>query len=445
MSKAMKAAPMTALVAAAAANPRLYGEKKEGDNAGSDTAELVKSVTDLAKDYKKNHGEMTETLAKLTSGHQLSVAEQKSFKEQTDAALLKNNETLTALEAKLTDLAQKAGRSGGGNPEPVKSIGRQVIESEAFKGFEGKKGQSARIKIDGEFGLKAITSVPASAGPMIDPQRLSGVVPLARRRMTVRGMLAQGRTNSNAVEFVRELVVTNNAAVQATEGAGKAESDITYELKDAKVATIAHFIKVSKQAMADAEGLASQIDGRLRYGLAFREELQLLLGSGTGGNIRGLVTAATAFSTPIAAGVITAPNRMDVLRVAALQASVAEYQASGFVLNPIDWTTIELTKDGEYRYIIGYPGGELGPTLWGSPVVATNAMTANNYLTGAFDQAAQIFDREEPEVLLSTEDGSNFTTNMVTVLAEERLALAIYREAALITGTLSGGVTALTA
>jgi HK97 family phage major capsid protein len=135
---------------------------------------------------------------------------------------------------------------------------------------------------------------------------------------------------------------------------------------------------------------------------------------------------------------------MDVLRVAALQASVAEYVASGFVLNPIDWTKIELTKDGQNRYIIGYPAGEIGPTLWGLPVVATNSMTANNYLTGAFDQAAQIFDREDPEVLLSTEDGSNFIQNMVTVLAEERLALAIYRGTALITGTLSGGITALT-
>ncbi|MFN7178368.1 phage major capsid protein [Hyphomonas sp.] len=445
MSKTNAALSMTALAAAVAANPGLYGEKKEGESGANENAELVKSISDLAKDYKKNHGEMTEQLSKLTSGLSDTEKGQKKLKEDVDAALLKNSETLTTLEAKLADLAQKAGRAGGGNdPSPVKSIGQQVVESEAFKGFEGKKGQSARIKIEGSIGLKAITSVPESAGPMIAKDRLDGVVPLARRRMTVRGLLAQGRTTSNAVEFVRELVVTNNAAVQATEGTSKAESDITYELQDAKVATIAHWIKVSKQAMDDAAGLASQIDSRLRYGLAFREELQLLLGSGSGGNIRGLVTAATAFSTPIAAGGVTAPNAMDVLRVAALQASVAEYVASGFVLNPIDWTKIELTKDGQNRYIIGYPAGELGPTLWGLPVVATNSMTANSYLTGAFDQAAQIFDREDPEVLLSTEDGSNFIQNMVTVLAEERLALAIYRGSALITGTLSGGITALT-
>ena len=447
MSKAMLGgASMAAMVAAVAADPVRYGQKDDGGGAGGGVADIVKEIKSLGDSYKKNHSEMTEQLDKLKSGQADTEAGFKKLKEQVDEALVKNNGILPELQAKLDELAQKVGRGGGnGQKQAEKTPGRQVVDSDAFKSFEGKKGDKVRIKIDGEFGLKSITSVVGSAGPMIDPQRLSGVVPLARRRMTIRGLLAAGRTNSNAVEFVRELVVTNNAAVQATEGAAKPESDITYELADAKVATIAHWIKVSKQALADADGLAAQIDSRLRYGLAYREELQLLAGSGTGGNIRGLVTAATAFASPIAAGVITAPNRMDVLRVAALQASVAEYQASGFVLNPIDWTTIELSKDGENRYIIGYPVSELGPTLWGLPVVATNAMTANNYLTGAFDQAAQIFDREDPEVLMSTEDGSNFTTNMVTVLAEERLALAIYRGTALITGTLSGGVTALTA
>ena len=61
-------------------------------------------------------------------------------------------------------------------------------------------------------------------------------------------------------------------------------------------------------------------------------------------------------------------------------------------------------------------------------------MSVNEFLCGAFDMGAQIFDRLEIEVLLSTENVDDFEKNMVTIRAEERLALAIYRPEALITG-----------
>ena len=66
----------------------------------------------------------------------------------------------------------------------------------------------------------------------------------------------------------------------------------------------------------------------------------------------------------------------------------------------------------------------------------TQAQAQNRFLNGAFDIAAQIFDRMEIEVLLSTENVDDFEKNMMTIRAEERLALAVYRPEAFVTGQL---------
>jgi HK97 family phage major capsid protein len=125
---------------------------------------------------------------------------------------------------------------------------------------------------------------------------------------------------------------------------------------------------------------------------------------------------------------------MDVLRLAMLQAALAEYPATGHVLHPTDWAGIETLKDSTGRYIIGNPQGTTQPTLWGLPVVATQAITVRKFLTGAFKLGAQVFDRWTARVEIATENEDDFIKNLVTILAEERLALAVYRPEAFIYG-----------
>ncbi len=94
-----------------------------------------------------------------------------------------------------------------------------------------------------------------------------------------------------------------------------------------------------------------------------------------------------------------------------LQVALAEYPPNGIVMNPIDWASIEMQKDTQGRYLIGNPQGTISPTLWGLPVVATQAMGVDKALVGAFNLAAQIFDRQDATVETSTEDGDKFTKN----------------------------------
>ncbi|MDK1339225.1 phage major capsid protein, partial [Cronobacter sakazakii] len=177
------------------------------------------------------------------------------------------------------------------------------------------------------------------------------------------------------------------------------------------------------------------IDAEMRYGLKYVEEQEILFGDGTGAHLKGIVPQASAFS---AAFEVEKQNGIDVLRLAMLQAQLARFPASGHVLHFIDWAKIELTKDSLGRYILANPAALSGPTLWGLPVVATEtAAFQGKFLTGAFNAAAQLFDREDANVVISTENADDFEKNMISIRCEERLALAVKRPEAFIYGAFT--------
>ena len=66
-------------------------------------------------------------------------------------------------------------------------------------------------------------------------------------------------------------------------------------------------------------------------------------------------------------------------------------------------------------------------------MIPTKAMAQGDFLVGNFQSAATLYDRWEPRVETGWMN-DDFTKNLVTILAEERLALAVKNGAALITG-----------
>jgi len=147
-------------------------------------------------------------------------------------------------------------------------------------------------------------------------------------------------------------------------------------------------------------------------------------------NLLGIIPQATAYTSPLV-GADT--QSIDKIRLMMLQSSLALLPADGIVMHPADWAWIELLKDTTGRYIIGNPQGNIGATLWGLPVVPSMAMTVDKVLVGAFKTGAQIFDRWGTTIEAGYVD-ADFTSNLVTILAEKRLALATYRPGAFIYG-----------
>lgn len=395
--------------------------KEAGDHFG-DQIELKSIIDALAK----RDNEIKSFVEKANA----EIAEHGKVLGDTKGALELLTKTGVELQARLAEVEQKLARRGGEGLDEVKSYGERLTDSDDFKQLQTRGRGTARLNVKAVTDITSSTTGTGGVGVAIEPTRVPGIIRGPDRPFTIRDLIMPGRTGSNAIEFVQESGFQNMAAPVA-ETAQKPQSDLSFELKTTTVKTIAHWFRASKQVLDDIPLLQSYINGRAIYGLKYVEENEILAGNGTGQHLLGLIPQATAFNDALRKANDTP---IDVLRHAILQVRVAEYRATGIVLNPVDWEGIELQKDttGQYIWVNVTDGGV--QRMWKLPVIDTNAMPQGEFLVGAFDMAAQVFDREDAGVEVSTEDANNFTTNMVTIRAEERLALAVYRPESFVHG-----------
>jgi HK97 family phage major capsid protein len=335
-------------------------------------------------------------------------------------------------DQRLIEVEQKLARrgGGGGHGSTATSLGQQFLAAENVQGFLSDVSAGRRVGVE----VKAIISsatTPAlgSAGALVVPtQDQTYVGP--KRRMTVRDLLPTIQVSS----------AFENASATVAEGALKPQSDLQYALVTEPVRTIAHWVLASRQILDDAPQLRGLIDTELLYGLQYAEELQLLHGDNTGTNLNGIYTQATAF----AAGslIIANATKLDVIGAAMLQNALAEEPVTGIVVHPSDWTEMRLLKNADGEYVMGPPGADVEPRLFGAPAVVTQAMIAGKFLVGNFNEAT-LYDRMAARVEVSTEDSDNFRKNLVTVLAEERIGLAVKAPAAFTKGDFAAAKTDL--
>lgn len=405
------------------------GKEKEGDDENPN-AELLKEVKALITkqdDTTKKHADEIKKAGEATA--------------ETKKELAEINEKVGKTALQILDLAQRISRQPGAEQSAAyKSIGQRFVEDKDVKAFLEKGGKgSVQIKVDrDDITIQQKTTIttgtlPAPTSGVLPAQRVPGIIMPQLRQLRIRDLLPAGRTTSNALDYVKELLFTN-AAAPVAEAALKPEAALTFAVSSAPVRTIAHWIPATRQVLDDFVQLRGYIDNRLMYGLQLVEENQLLAGDGTGQNILGIIPQATAYDgTRTKAG----DTKIDVIRHAIAQARIAEFPVDGIVLHPDDWEAIELVKASTGEYIIGDPlGGLLPPRIWGRNVVDTTAITSGTFLVGAFQMGAQIWDRQDAVVEISTEHSDFFVRNMVAIRCEERLALTVYRPSAFITGVL---------
>lgn len=312
-----------------------------------------------------------------------------------------------------------------------KSLGEQLVQSEQFKNFVA--GNAGRIRVETKNTI--LTGGDNSVTPH---QKLPGVVEGAFRMLSVFPTIDQTNSTSNILYYSRELSWTNNAAGQ-TEGAAKAESALTFEEVATPIQTIAHFIKVSRQALDDSDFLAGYIDRRMRHGVQNKIEQQIISGDGTGTNFGGWLATgnSTATSPLLTIDIFGLTNKMKYEIIA------ADRMPDFFYFNPIDWANLETQRRAstDNAFIaasgaVNYVNNGLTPLLWGLPVVVSNNVPAGTVFCKSRD-ADMYANRSGTIVEMFEQDDTNVQSNLVTVRGEARGAALNFYPDAIRTGDIS--------
>ena len=381
----------------------------------------------------------------VVSNADLTQAEKKTALDAIEADIKGHAETIS-----LHEQANRLMAGGETAPEAksteeraqVKSFAEQVVESDAYRNVASKSTMAAAVEVKAaatidEGVIPAFSGGAGMGGQLVAPQLLPGIVGLKFQPLTVADLMAQGTTTSSSISYVIESAFQDLTATVAEKGT-KPQLDLTLARRQDNVTKIANVAKVTDEMFQDAEQFQSYLSNRMIFGVKRVEENQLLNGNGTTPNLQGILNRSGLASTVVTAAGLTALKAMEGIynQITALR-STSFIEPDAIVINPTDWQTIRLGKDSQNQYYAGGPFtgayGNPGPSnvdqLWGLKAVITTAIAQGTVLVGGFQECAQVFRRQGVTLEMTNSNVDDFVNNLITLRAEERLALAVYRPA----------------
>ena len=307
------------------------------------------------------------------------------------------------------------------NQEDKKAAPRTLGENFVKFIKEAKVGK--KFNVVAPMYIKAATDTQTSPAGAVDFATTfdKTVVEAARTPLVVRDLFGAENISGSTLVYLVEGAIQGAPAVTA-EGAEKPQIHFADPTpKTVSLKKIACHIKESDEYINDYPFLASAINGRLLYELGLVEQNTLVTDLLATSGIQTGSIAANATATDIADAILQAA--MDVQ-------NSSGFAADAIMINPADWYALRIAKDGEDRY---YGGGFFGaqnvPNLWGVPVCVTTAVAAGKIVVGAFKVCASVVQNGGVGVEATNTNEDDFVKNLMTIRAEERLALAVRRPA----------------
>ena len=369
---------------------------------------------------------LKEQLAEAKS----ALAALKERIEANDAEAIAEGEKLQAdIEQKTAEIAQAEKKASLLNVIGTKEEDTDMGETknaanlgEHFVNYLKSNDHSKRFDVVAPA-FKAATDTQTSPAAAVDWATTfdRNVVTAVRTPLVIRDLFGSETISGSTLQYLVEGAIQGAPEVTA-EGAEKPQihfADPT--AKTVALKKIACHIKESDEYINDFPFLASAINGRLLYELGLVEQNTLVTDLLATSGIQTGTYAANATATAIAEAILKAA--MDVQ-------DGSGFAADAIVINPADWYNLRIARDGEERY---YGGGFFGPqnvpNLWGIPVCVTTAVSANTIIVGSFKTCGSVVQNGGVSVEAVNTNEDDFVKNLMTIRAEERLALAVRRPA----------------
>lgn len=335
--------------------------------------------------------------------------------------------------------------TGNGSPDGAAAAPKGRTVGDQFVNAYKATGNT-KLKIGFGVDLKANTDtqlVGDSTGafaPYTVQTDTQGVFPY-RRPIVVADLFSQGTmgASTNAVKYPVYGEIEGNVGIVGEAGAKPQLHfpDPTWVVDDLK--ELAGWFAVSDNMLDDLDWLRSEITDFATYNMQLVEEGQLLNGDGTDNNINGLLNR----------GVQTLGQAADsdadrLFKTRALIQNATGFTPDGIIINPTDYETLRLSKDGNGQYYGGgYFAGQYGnggvmqdPPLWGLKTVITEAVPAGTAVVGAFKAGGKVLRKGGVRIESTNSHADFFTNDKVAIRLKERLTLQVKYPKAFVKVTL---------
>lgn len=322
-----------------------------------------------------------------------------------------------------------APRGGDAPRKQLMTIGQAFVKSQAYAAAKGHVVGTFEADVDPIALFEAKATMSTGAGWAPETTRTGRLVLDEQRPIEVMSYLPLYPTSQSAIVYMEETTFTNNAAERAEEGA-YAESALALTEKSVAVRSIGTSLPVTDEQLADVEGVAAYIDGRLTFMVQQRLDSQILSGNGVAPNLLGTLNVSGVQTQ--AKGGDSTPD--------AIYKAIVKVQTGGraqpnvVFMHPNDWQDVRLLKTSDGVYIWGSPSDPGPERIWGLPVAATTAVTENTAIVGDYARHSGLHMRQGVE-LRTGYVNDDFLDGRVTIRAGVRAAVVHYRPTAFCTVT----------